>query len=104
MKATDPKDKVYSLLGLFQNPKRDFRLDSHDPNLLIVKYSESVAKIYASLVRAIVVPTRRLEILQECKRIRTNDLPSWVPDWRTNYAPNLGGVNYLYKASSKTDA
>jgi hypothetical protein len=102
MRATDPKDKVYSILGLFQNPKRDFRLDSHDLNLLVVKYSESVAKVYASLVRAIVVPTRRLEILQECRRLRTNDLPSWVPDWRTDNSLVIGVTNY--NASSKTDA
>jgi hypothetical protein len=104
MIATDPRDKIYSLLGLFQNPKRDFRLDSHDLNLLIVKYSESILKVYASLVRAIVVPTRRLEIFQECNRIRTNNLPSWVPDWSMNDASNLGDVNYRCKASSETDA
>jgi hypothetical protein len=70
MEATNPRDKNYSLLGPFQNPNRDFRVDSHDTDLLIIKYSESVARVYASLVHAIVVRTRRLEIFRECSRER----------------------------------
>jgi hypothetical protein len=94
MKAIDPRDKIYSLLGLFQNPNRDFQLDSYDRNLLIIKYSESVVRVYASLVQAIVAPTRRLEILRECNGEGTNDLSSWVPDWTTNYFSNFGGTKY----------
>ena len=61
---TNSKDKDYSLLGLFQNAVRPYQLDSRDPNLLIIDYAEStsVAKVYASVVRAIVVLIRRLEI------------------------------------------
>jgi hypothetical protein len=71
---------------------------------LIINYDESIARVYASLVQAIVVPTRRLEILQECNSKRTNDFPSWVPDWTTNYYSKFGVTYYLYRASAEMDA
>lgn len=104
IEATNPRDKNYSFLGLFQNPNRDFQVDSHNTDLLIIKYSESIARVYASLVHAIVVQTRRLEIFRECSGEKTNDLPSWVADWTTNYFSTFGSVNYPYGASSETDA
>jgi hypothetical protein len=71
--ATDPKDKIFSLFGVFQAlkmavPKPD--------------YSKSVNEIYAEAAQAAILHDRSPDIL-DCVVLygHLQDAPSWVPDW-----------------------
>lgn len=87
-KATDPRDKVYALLGLsnlhFDVESGRFEID----------YSHDVKTVFAYTARAIIKSTARsnLDILLQGRRStctceddaqpQADDWPSWVPDWR----------------------
>ncbi|KAI4267787.1 MAG: hypothetical protein L6R38_008099 [Xanthoria sp. 2 TBL-2021] len=72
--ATDPRDKVYALLGIASDMPDDADLK---PN-----YAKSVAEVYQDLVEFIVKKDRNLDILRACHISGPeHDLPSWVPDW-----------------------
>ncbi|KAE9371851.1 hypothetical protein N431DRAFT_426433 [Stipitochalara longipes BDJ] len=64
-KSTDPRDRIYSLLGLaeelFGGQPVDLAVD-----VLIVDYEASVEDVYSSLVKAVVMATKRLDILGAC--------------------------------------
>ncbi|KAF2104388.1 hypothetical protein NA57DRAFT_70595 [Rhizodiscina lignyota] len=87
-KATEPKDKVYGLLGLLQNVK-DFQNISHH---LIPDYSKSLAEVYIGATRAALELAQNLGILDLVDVLHpekrnddqgTDRIPSWVPrfDW-----------------------
>lgn len=87
MLATDPRDKVYGILGLL-------------PSALEItpNYTKSMREVYTELAYEIVRTTRSFEILLEsCSD--TTDLPSWVPDLRTpsrfpkSFTKQLSGDN-----------
>jgi len=82
--STDPRDKIYSLLGLADEMFNGTPVDIV-PNALIVDYQVSVERVYASFVRSVVQATKRLDILGLCTpHERTPDgliQRSWVPDW-----------------------
>ena len=76
--STDPRDKVYALLGLA----------SVDKNMPLPKpdYSKSVSEVYSETARAIIQYTRDLTILCLPKSdlgILEHRLPFWCPDWTT---------------------
>ena len=72
--ATDPRDKVYALLGLASDIPSDAEFGPD--------YASSVAQVYQDLVRFVVTKDRNLDILRACQTPRPeHKLPSWVPDW-----------------------
>ncbi|KAL9036236.1 MAG: hypothetical protein Q9180_004415 [Flavoplaca navasiana] len=72
--ATNPKDKVYALLGMASDMPDDA---DFKPN-----YAKPVAEVYQDLVEFIVTKDRNLDILRACEISGPeHDLPSWVPDW-----------------------
>lgn len=85
--ASDPKDKVFGLLGL-----SDLSYRTH-PGLK-VDYSRTVREVYIGIVQAVVEITSRLDFLcfsfpgavvsksEVIPRTDRTVLPSWVPDWR----------------------
>ncbi|KAM7218408.1 hypothetical protein V8F06_006172 [Rhypophila decipiens] len=80
--ATDPRDKVYSLLGVV---KEHFiglpELPSGEH--VVIDYSRLVEQVYKDVVRHIVKKTNSLDVLCACQNPdRDNGLPSWTPDWR----------------------
>jgi hypothetical protein len=83
LKATDPKDKVYALLGL-----------ASDSELLdiIPNYAQSVEEIYTETATKILAKGD-LFYLQLCKYDAHSALPSWVPDLRQDIlmSPNETG-------------
>ncbi|KAI4274215.1 MAG: hypothetical protein LQ337_004094 [Flavoplaca oasis] len=72
--ATNPKDKVYALLGMASDMPDDA---DFKPN-----YAKPVAEVYQDLVEFIVTKDRNLDVLRACEISGPeHDLPSWVPDW-----------------------
>ena len=84
--ASDPRDKIYALLGLAKNT-------------LGIKpdYGKSVSEVYTDFSRSYINHSRNLDLLTQCQwRIglqegRFNDLPSWVPDFYnvSSYNPKV---------------
>ncbi|KAG7009684.1 TPR_REGION domain-containing protein [Physcia stellaris] len=77
--ASNPRDKVFGLLGL-----SDMCQSAH-PGLKI-DYRRSIRDVYIGAATAIIDSTSSLEILRFCilKKEDSTDkskLPSWVPDW-----------------------
>lgn len=75
--STDPRDKVYSLLGLVSE-----RLQ----NLITIDYSQSVEEVLTRTAAAIIICREEFEILAYASlslgaRHRDKGLPTWVPDW-----------------------
>ncbi|KAN0113319.1 HET domain containing protein [Hyaloscypha variabilis] len=72
-KASDPRDKIYALVGL-SSARNDSRF--------VIDYSASVRRVYINLVKYILVSCKRLDVI--CSKMRGSsefNLPSWVPDW-----------------------
>ncbi|KAG4433046.1 hypothetical protein IFR05_011464 [Cadophora sp. M221] len=71
-KSTDPKDKVYALIGVSESFNTFGMID----------YSHSVRDVYTHTARHIITSSQRLDVI--C--VKQNDvdqygLPSWAPDW-----------------------
>jgi hypothetical protein len=92
-KATNPRDKIYGLLGLAQSRDRD---------VVKIEYKKSPEECYTQAMFALLDRSRDLGLLidcnvpsfvhrQPCERRR---LPSWVPDWSYDAShlppPSLG--------------
>ena len=79
--ATDPKDKIYALLGLsaiagHQGKSVDIQ-PNYDPEL-------SVEDVFRSAALQIIRTSRNLDIFSVPRALSPNrlkSLPSWVPDW-----------------------
>jgi hypothetical protein len=73
--ATDPRDKVFAILGLV--------VDNHKC-LLSPDYSLSMVDVYTAATLDIIRHEESLDILLAANGLdRSNGLPSWVPDWRS---------------------
>ena len=79
--ASDPRDKMYGLLGL-----------AHDAvsTLLDPDYNEDVPAAYTRRTGAIIMDGKSLYLLSQARKAAESDflysLPSWVPDWTTQEA------------------
>ena len=74
--ATDPRDKIYSLLGLMGDPMS---------NLLLPNYTKSVNEVYANAALHILTQSSSLDSICGQQILgRRDDLPSWVPDYSLN--------------------
>ncbi|KAE8441369.1 hypothetical protein EG329_005472 [Mollisiaceae sp. DMI_Dod_QoI] len=103
--ASNPRDKVYGLLGL-----SDLATSSH-PGVQI-NYRRSIRDVYMGVVEAIVDTTSKLEVLcvscpeigeglqQQIKGNRRTDLPTWTPDWSQWTGPLIRNENVYYELHS----
>jgi hypothetical protein len=72
--ATDPRDKVYGLYGIFEHWKISC--------LPKVDYKSTVQCVYSQITLAALEFEKSLDILYRvCLQPLIRDLPSWVPDW-----------------------
>lgn len=73
-KATDPRDKVYALLGLVTETMTD---------ISTCDYFLDTPTVYLQVAKHCVLHRGSLECLGYCNpSLRNSELPSWVPDWR----------------------
>ncbi|KFY15754.1 hypothetical protein V492_01770 [Pseudogymnoascus sp. VKM F-4246] len=102
-KSTDPRDKIYGLLGL-TSQSREVRVD----------YSKSVAEVYTDVATVEISGSANLDIITQ-NPFQGNDttkrlagLPSWVPDFSCNayddyssqYSSILFAQRGIYSAGS----
>ncbi|PMD45907.1 HET-domain-containing protein [Hyaloscypha variabilis F] len=84
-KASDPRDRIYSVLGLAADRSLA------DPP----RYEDHLEKVYSSLVRSFITHHKSLDIICLADRFHgyvggspiLPALPSWVPDWRAHVKP-----------------
>lgn len=104
--ATDPRDKIYALMGL--QPTMDIAI--------VPRYEDPVSKVYIDFARAFAMGKCRLSFLAGAgigsPRPKPHiDLPSWVPDLRgrlpmiANYSSSATGsskdANFTFSANSR---
>ncbi|KAI0549974.1 heterokaryon incompatibility protein-domain-containing protein [Xylaria curta] len=82
--AADPRDKVYSLIGVAEGELSP---------MIIPDYSKPMEQVYKEVARSIIMTEKHLDMLLAANGVAGSDLlPSWVPDWRTeanDFRPTL---------------
>ncbi|RDW72907.1 hypothetical protein BP6252_06814 [Coleophoma cylindrospora] len=77
--CSDPRDKVYGLLGI---AAPEFR------SRIAPNYSIPVADIYKQVMKMEIEVSQRLDILQGCYiAAREATSPTWIPDWSVCFSP-----------------
>lgn len=91
--ATDPRDKVYGLLALFEGQP------------ISIDYRKTIAEVYQEFTKAVIIASESLSILHLAgtKRLLP-DLPSWVPDYSvetpTGVMPDANNPAISYLSNS----
>lgn len=79
-KATDPRDKIYALIGLSCGSGSDFQID----------YTKPVERVYMDFVIHLISHDKNLHILTHSSVARSlGHLPSWAPDWSCDKEDSL---------------
>ncbi|KAJ3525108.1 hypothetical protein NM208_g11783 [Fusarium decemcellulare] len=95
--ASDPRDKLYALLGVASD------VSAED---IIPDYTRPVQKVYEDLVKFMAVQRRSLDILPSGRLSSSDQVsPSWLPHWQvTSFIQPLSGENSSYRAAGDTRA
>jgi len=94
LECSNPRDKVYGLLGL----SNVFKESLPDPD-----YNKTAVEVFTDLAKAFLARTNSLDVLNHAgaplrvSRPETEDRPSWVPYWAD--LPVIGSLPKIYKAS-----
>lgn len=91
-KATDPRDKIYGLLGIISDEGKD---------KLIPRYDLSVQQVYLKAVVWYLTQYDTLSILGQCFSGYSEDLltlPSWVPHWEPKAVTDEGPTAFAWEA------
>lgn len=98
--STDPRDKIYGLLGLatMTNLKALGRIRPNYAAPVAVAYTEAFLTIYEA--------TRSLELLVQCRSVKSTDhvtipnIPSWVPNFNIPFQKIIQAGSF---AAAKTE-
>ncbi|OAA59038.1 Heterokaryon incompatibility [Niveomyces insectorum RCEF 264] len=87
--STDPRDKIYSVLGLLTSHEPSPSPSPSPPLSIQPDYASPMGAVYAHVARQILLESGTLDLLGACAVSATTDgatnTPSWVPDWsKTN--------------------
>lgn len=92
-KASDPRDKVFGILGLVNRFGQIF---------LVPDYRKSVGTVFTEAAKVVINFSKSLKILRYSSRESgLDDRPSWAPDWNFN-TENLTSV--LFNANNVLQA
>jgi hypothetical protein len=93
-KASDPRDKVYSIIGL---------ADDRDKIRLKIDYSRPIRDLYINVASYMIEHDTDLSLLLSNLHTKSIDLPSWVPDWSTwHFGSNGAAMSIGYDASGNS--
>jgi hypothetical protein len=87
--ASDPRDKVYALLGLIGDKSARLTVD----------YSWDLGQVFRETVRFCILEEKTLNIIQGNRKSSSGALPSWAPDWSNFRSSNLSWQAHLFNAS-----
>ncbi|KAH6642310.1 heterokaryon incompatibility protein-domain-containing protein [Boeremia exigua] len=77
--SSDPRDKVYGLLGILR------QRSAYNPEAISVDYSKSVAQVYTDTALEILRTNNNLEVLDHVANAEDSEpdteFPTWVPRW-----------------------
>lgn len=101
MRSTDPRDKVFALLGFVA-------LDGPFFELIAPDYEKSTEQVYLDVARYLILTEQTLDVLnrrESCLSIgRSPSIPTWAPDWqlpeerRRSHFDNSGNKRVLNKS------
>lgn len=99
--ATDPRDKIFALLGL---------LDSAEKQQIHANYGRQSQDIYAEVTSLLIASSASFDLLAIVNHPKSLvNLPSWVPDWTnkgqgpSGFSPAVSGTLSVFH-SRKRDA
>lgn len=78
--STDPRDKVFALLGFVA-------VDGPYPELITPDYKKSTEQVYLDVARYLILTEQTLHVLNQRRLLSTSrhrSLPTWIPDWQVN--------------------
>lgn len=88
--STDPRDRIFALLGLLRSKaKEDSKLD----HCLTPDYTKTHWRVYREATKLAMETEETLEVLQYKNHLNCSELPSWVPDFSKHWShlfPTLG--------------
>ncbi|KAL6352589.1 hypothetical protein LRP88_13055 [Fusarium phalaenopsidis] len=95
--STDPKDAVFSVLGLL---RRNEKTNDSFQALFKADYRRSLSDILASATKYAIIETQTLDVLRFVRpRLNedadTSQIPSWVPRWHLRHEDIDMGVNRM---------
>ncbi|KAG4420674.1 hypothetical protein IFR04_006162 [Cadophora malorum] len=96
--CANPKDKVYSVLGISA-------VVDGQPLEISVDYNKSTSEVYTDAVRAIISASRTLDVLCSVNLAETAQLPalpSWVPNWSAYKSPESCDRSISFKHQQAT--
>jgi len=96
--TSDPKDKLYGILGLLEEEIR---------NEFPADYDLSIKEVYVRAFDYLICTTERLDVLCEAIHFPLHtgsNLPSWVPDWSYNPETTALGRSFDFTAAGDTKA